>query len=276
MDLLTLCVILLFSILAGIIVSTLGIGAGVILVPFLTFVIGIPIKVAIATSLVDAITVSGAASAAYIKERKTNVRLALWFAATSTIGGITGALIAIRMDRTLLSEIFAIALIITAYFMVVQRKEVSSAAPYDNDADPFKLNGSYRDDETKQTVNYRVKHPLLGFIGGFLSGNAAGLLGVGGGIVNVPVMNLFMNVPIKVATATSAFIIGITAATSAAIYYSYGYINPLLAVTVLEGIFLGAIIGPKIHGRLKSEALNNAFAVILIAVAFLIMAKLFG
>ncbi|HXY87711.1 MAG TPA: sulfite exporter TauE/SafE family protein [Candidatus Acidoferrales bacterium] len=276
MDFLALCVIFLFSILAGIIVSMLGIGAGVMLVPFLTFVIGVPIKVAIATSLVDAITVSATASSAYIKERKTNVRLALWFAATSTVGGTTGALIALRMDRTLLSEIFAIALIVTAYFMIMRRKKVPSVKLYDNDADPFKLNSSYYDDEIKQKVNYRVKHPLLGFVGGFLSGNAAGLLGVGGGIVNVPVMNLFMNVPVKVATTTSAFIIGITAATSAAIYYSYGYIHPLLAVTVLEGIFLGAIIGPKVQGRLKSEALNTGFAVVLVVVAFLIVAKLFG
>lgn len=230
---------------------------------------------AIATSLVDAITVSGAASIAYIKERETNVRLALWFAAASTVGGITGALIAIRMDRTLLIELFAIALIITAYFMIVQRKEIPSAAPYDN-VDSFKLGGNYFEGETKRTVNYRVRHPPLGFVGGFLAGNAAGLLGIGGGIVNVPVMNLSMDVPIKVATTTSAFIIGMTAATSSAVYYSYGYIHPLLAVTVLEGIFLGALIGPKIQGKLKSEVLSTVFAAILIVVAFLIMVKLFG
>jgi uncharacterized membrane protein YfcA len=276
MDPLSLLMIFFVSVFVGVITSMLGIGEGVLLVPFLTLAAGIPIQIAIATSLVSTIANSSAASMTYVKDCRLNLRLALWFAITATAGAIIGAQIAAQINRTLLTEVFAAALVATAVVMFLRRKEadaVQSTALRDAQYDRFQLGGSYTNAMGERLVTYQVRNPLLGLLSGFVAGNASGLLGIGGGIINVPVMTLGMRVPIKVATGTSALIIGLTTAVGAIIYYANGFVQPLLAAIVLEAVFVGALIGPRLQGKIRNEALTASFAVVLVILASLMLLR---
>ena len=276
MDPLSLLMIFFVSAFVGVITSMLGIGEGVLLVPFLTLAAGIPIQIAIATSLVSTIANSSAASMTYVKDCRLNLRLALWFAITATAGAIIGAQIAAQINRTLLTEVFAAALVATAVVMFLRRKEVDavqSTRLRDVQYDRFQLGGSYTNTMGERLVTYQVRNPLLGLLSGFVAGNASGLLGIGGGIINVPVMTLGMRVPIKVATGTSALIIGLTTAVGAIIYYANGFVQPLLAAIVLEAVFLGALIGPRLQGKIRNEALTASFAVVLVILASLMLLR---
>jgi len=269
-------VIFFVSILVGVITSMLGIGEGVLLVPFLTLAVGIPIQMAIATSLISTIANSSAASMTYVKDRRLNVQLAIWFALTSTLGAIIGATIAAQIDRVVLTEVFAVALFITAIIMLLQskRQNLTQPAPLrDTREDRFQLDGVYDEFLDKRAIEYRVKNPLLGLISGFVAGNASGLLGIGGGIINVPAMTLGMRVPIKVATATSALIIGLTTAVGAIIYYSHGFVQPLLTAIVVEAVFAGALVGPRLQGRTRNDALTAIFAAVLIILASIMLMR---
>jgi hypothetical protein len=276
MDPLSLFIIFFVSVFVGVITSMLGIGEGVLLVPFLTLAAGIPIQIAISTSLVSTIANSSAASMTYVKDCRLNLRLALWFAITATAGAIIGAQIAAQINRTLLTEVFAAALVATAVVMFLRRKEVDamqSTRLRDVQYDRFQLGGSYTNTMGERLVTYQVRNPLLGLLSGFVAGNASGLLGIGGGIINVPVMTLGMGVPIKVATGTSALIIGLTTAVGAIIYYANGFVQPLLAAIVLEAVFLGALIGPRLQGKIRNEALTASFAVVLVILASLMLLR---
>jgi len=276
MDPLSLLMIFFVSVFVGVITSMLGIGEGVLLVPFLTLAAGIPIQIAIATSLVSTIANSSAASMTYVKDCRLNLRLGLWFAITATAGAIIGAQIAAQINRTLLTEIFAAALVATAVVMFLRRKEadaVQSTGLRDAQYDRFQLGGSYTNAMGERLITYQVRNPLLGLLSGFVAGNASGLLGIGGGIINVPVMTLGMRVPIKVATGTSALIIGLTTAVGAIIYYANGFVQPLLAAIVLEAVFVGALTGSRLQGKIRSEALTASFAVVLVILASLMLLR---
>jgi uncharacterized membrane protein YfcA len=212
----------------------------------------------------------------YVKDRRLNLRLALWFAITATLGAIIGAEIAAQTNRTLLTGVFAAALVGTAVVMFLRRKNVDavqSAGLRDAQYDRFQLDGSFTDATTERIITYQVRNPLLGLLSGFVAGNASGLLGIGGGIINVPVMTLGMRVPIKVATGTSALIIGLTTSVGAIIYYANGFVQPLLAAIVLEAVFVGALVGPRLQGKIRNEALTATFAVVLIILASLMVLR---
>jgi hypothetical protein len=256
-----------------------GIGEGVLLVPFLTLATGLPIQTAIATSLVSTIANSSAASMTYIRDGRLNARLALWLASTATIGAIIGARIATQINRTLLTEIFAAALVLTAALLILRRKETgakSSSNLRNVRPDRFRLGGSYADAHPERTMTYSVERPFLGLISGFVAGNASGLLGIGGGIINVPVMTLGMRVPIKVATGTSALVIGITTAVGAIVYYANGFVQPVLAAVVLEAVFAGALLGPRIQAKTQNDALITFFAGLLVVLASLMLLRGLG
>ena len=276
MDALILLIIFFVSVFIGVITSMFGIGEGVLLVPLLTLAAGIPIQIAIGTSLVSTIANSSAASMTYVTDRRLNLRLALWFAITATLGAIIGAELAAQTNRTVLTEVFAAALIATAVVMFLRRKDVDavqSTGVSDAHYDRFELDASYTEATTERTVTYDVRKPLLGLLSGFVAGNASGLLGIGGGIINVPVMTLGMRVPIKVASGTSALIIGLTTSVGAIIYYANGFVQPLLAAIVLEAVFVGALVGPRLQGKVRNEALTAAFAVVLVTLASLMVLK---
>jgi uncharacterized membrane protein YfcA len=279
MDALVAGLVLLISFLAGFFGSLLGLGGGFIIVPMLTLGLGFDIKIAISASLLGIIANSSTTTVNYLKVGFTNVNLGLVLAIATSTGAVIGAFIAVFIQREALTFLFGLVLIIIAIFMKTQLRRASTSPKSEivrEDKRFLELSGSYRDKTTGRKVEYKVEHLGRGMGGGFLAGNISGILGVGGGVVNVPVMNLWMKVPLKAAIATSSFIIGITAVAGAFVYYSFGLVSSLLTVLVVFGVFVGASLGSRLGPRIRTDILRNIFVFFAIIIAILMFARAFG
>ena len=233
----------LLGVFAGGVGALTGIGGGLIVTPVLTLFFGVPIRYAIATSLCCVIATSSGAAARYVEQHMTDVRLGMTLELATTVGAICGAVVAGVVSHEALAVLFALLLIYAGSSMVRQVFSPRAAVPNDPNS-------------------YRVKHLPLGLVGSAGAGIVSGLLGVGGGIIKVPLMYLVMGVPFKVATATSNFMVGVTAAASAFIYYSRGDMLPLIAAPTAIGVYMGASLGAHVFRRAKSRWLEVLFSVI--------------
>jgi uncharacterized membrane protein YfcA len=272
MDLLLAMGVIAIAILAGIVGSMFGIGGGIIIIPALTIAFGLPIKDAIGASLIGVIASSTGAASRYVGQGIVNIRLGMVLEPATTIGSMVGAVLAVYLDQYVLSAVFAAVMVYSAYYML-KRPEVTidrSERCYDY------LRCVYDDPATGERVNYEVKGLGRGLIASFAAGNMSGMLGVGGGIVKVPAMNVWMGVPMRAATATSNFMIGVTALAGAVVLYLNGLIPPILAALVAVGVFVGAWVGPRISRHTAGPALRRYFAVILLGVAVLMLIKAAG
>ncbi|MDW5563910.1 MAG: sulfite exporter TauE/SafE family protein [Methanomassiliicoccus sp.] len=272
MDLVMALAVILIAALAGIVGSMFGIGGGVIIIPALTIALGLPIKDAIGASLIGVIASSTGAASRYVGQGIVNIRLGMMLEPATTIGSMVGAALAVYLNQYVLSAIFAAVMFYSAYYML-RRPEVTihgSEKCYDY------LGCCYDDPLTGEKIAYTVRGLPKGLLASFFAGNMSGMLGVGGGIVKVPVMNMWMGVPIRAATATSNFMIGVTALAGAVVLYAHGLISPVLAALVAVGVFAGASVGPRISRRAAGPMLRRYFAVILIAVAVLMLLKATG
>lgn len=260
--------VFLASLGAGLTGALLGLGGGIIVVPALTLLLGVDIRYAIGASIVSVIATSSGAGAAYVKEHLANIRIAMFLELATTLGALGGAFVAGAIAGRWLFLIFAAAMTYTALAMARQRPtgEAVDRRP-DRIADSLGLHGSYFDQRTQTERSYRVMRSPLGFVLSSLAGVLSGLLGIGGGLVKVPAMTLGMGVPMKVATATSNFMIGVTAAASAGVYFSRGDIDPFIAAPTALGVLGGSVAGARLIGRLRSAALRWAFTLVLLVVA---------
>jgi uncharacterized membrane protein YfcA len=257
---------------AGLVGALLGLGGGIFLVPVLTLLMGLPPQAAAGTSLVAVIATSTAGASTYVRTRLANIRLAMLLAPATVAAAVVASWVAQALPRGVLLGLFALLLVYAAVSMVRPSRARAAAEAGLDDAvalapDPWRLAGSYEDRAVGRTVRYRVRRLRDGFLASLLGGTVSGLLGVGGGIIQVPVMNLLMGVPLKVATGTSNFLLGITATASALIYYANGRINPLYAVPVALSVFAGARVGALLVQRLQSRVLRWIFAVVALLVA---------
>lgn len=256
--------ILVMGFLTGILGAMVGIGGGVLLVPFLTLVFHVPIHTAIGASIVAVIATSSASASTYLESRLTNLRLGMTLETATATGGILGGLTATLLSRQVLSGIFAAALVGTAYSMF---KKVRGDQTREEVEDIGRLGATFYDAHLKREVRYNVKRLPLGLFVSFIAGNISGLLGIGGGVIKVPMMVLGMGVPMRAAAATSNFMIGVTAVASAYIYYTRGFVVPLVAAPTAIGVFLGAMLGSRLAGRVNSNFLAKLLAVVLIFLA---------
>jgi len=260
--------IFLTSIVAGIVGSLFGLGGGVIIVPVLTLVFGIDIRYAIGASLISVIGTSSGAAAVFIKDRLTNVRVAMLLEVATTIGALTGATISAFIPTPLLFFIFSLLLFYSAYSM---NKKKGSRGLAEQSADPLalklQLNSSYPDSNLGKEISYTVQRVRLGLSLMFGAGILSGLLGIGSGALKVPAMDRAMKLPLKVSSATSNFMIGVTAAASAGTYYMRGDILPMVAAPVALGVLVGAAIGTRLMLRISSVRLRKYFTVILVLIA---------
>lgn len=254
------------SLVAGVFGSLVGVGGGIIVVPALTLLMGVDIRFAIGASIVAVIATSSGAAASYVRERIANLRVAMFLETSTAVGAIAGALLAHHVPKNALYILFGIVLIYTAWSMSRSRKNVRPARP-DPLADRLRLHGSYYDAAEGKTVEYRVSRTKLGLATSLLAGLNSGLLGVGGGAIKVPVMNLFMGMPLKACTATSNFMIGVTAAASATVYLLRGDVLPFVAAPVAAGVLIGATGGAKLLARLKGGVIRTLFVGLLIVTA---------
>jgi len=263
--------VFLVALVAGFAGSMVGVGGGIFLVPFLTLVLGLDVRMAIATSLIGVIATSSGAASVYVRDRLTNLRLGMFLEVATSLGAILGAFVAaVYLGPVVLQVVFGIVAVYAALFMLRTRegaRERAALAPEEPGlAKTLNLSSYYFDPEDRAVYRYRVARPGAGFAVSAVAGALSGLLGVGGGFVKVPAMNLLMRVPMKVAVATSNLMIGVTAAASAFVYYSHGYVQPTLAAVVILGVFLGTLVGTRVLQRLPAAWVRAVFAVILVAV----------
>jgi len=236
-------------------------------VPVLTLVLGVDFRYAAGASLVSVIATSSGAAAAYVKEHLTNLRVAMFLEIGTTAGAITGGLIAGIIQPRWLYVLFGLMLAYSAVAMFQKGRHVQGEAPRDRWADRLRLHGKYYDEAEGCEVSYRVAHSWTGLGLMYVAGIVSGLLGIGSGALKVTAMDLAMRLPIKVSSATSNFMIGVTAAASAGVYFARGDINPFIAAPVALGVLIGATAGSKMLGRLKSGAVRAVFLVVLIYIA---------
>ncbi len=259
--------ILVASIAAGIIGALGGLGGGVLIVPFLTLYFHVPISLAIGASIVSVIATSSGSAAAYVRDKISNIRIGTFLVLFTTTGAILGAFIEHITPVKVLFFIFGIVLIISVIPMLKKiGEEVPNVERNDPLAEKLGLYGEYYDSVLKREVKYKVTGVKPGAAMMFMAGTISGLLGIGSGAFKVLAMDLAMRLPIKVSTTTSNFMIGVTAAASAGIYFFTGDVNPFIAAPVAIGVLLGAIIGTKILVRIRSSSVRKIFAVIILIV----------
>ena len=248
------------SVGAGAFGALLGLGGGVIIVPALTLLLGIDIRLAIGASIVSVIATSCGAAATYVRDHITNIRIGMFLEMGTTVGAIMGAFVAGLIPARVLYVIFAAVLAYSGYAMFRKR---GAGSPVNVRGDALarrlRLDGRYYDAASGQTVHYSATNtlPVLGL--SCLAGAISGLLGIGGGALKVPAMDLAMKLPLKVSSATSNFMIGVTAAASAAVYFMRGQINPALAAPVALGVLCGAMVGTRLMIHARARALRLIF-----------------
>jgi uncharacterized membrane protein YfcA len=267
----------LFACFAGAFGSLLGIGGGVIIVPILHLVFKVPMHLAISTSLVSVIATSCSGNIKYLRQHYTDIRLAVILEVTTSFGALAGGMLATHISSEILRLIFVPALLYTAFSM--SRKRASHTIPTVDespDVSSAKLSlmqGYYFDIDLQTKIHYTVSNLKQGLAGGFVAGGLSGMLGIGGGFIKVPLMNLVMNVPLKVAIGTSTFMVGITATTSAVVYYLNSLIHPIFAGICALGILLGAQLGSLIGSKIRVEWLRWIFVAILSVLAVQMLIK---
>jgi uncharacterized membrane protein YfcA len=255
------------SVAAGFLGSLIGLGGGIVIVPVLTLLYGIDIRYAIGASIVSVIATSSGAAAAYVRERLTNLRAAMLLELGTTSGAISGAFLAGILHSRALFLIFGVALACSALAMLQRIQDRSEPAAPDAWADRLHLHGSYFDEAQGREVSYRLSHTRLGLILMYGAGMISGLLGIGSGALKVPAMDIAMGLPIKVSTATSNFMIGVTAAASAGVYFSRGDIDPVIAAPVAIGVVFGATAGSKVLPRADNRLIRMVFVMVLLIIA---------
>jgi uncharacterized membrane protein YfcA len=250
---------------AGVFGSLLGLGGGVLIVPLLTLGFGLPLRDAVGVSLVCVIMTSSAAAGVYLERHTANLRLGMSLELFTAIGALLGGSIAFLLDERLLSLLFAILLAYVAVTMLRAGRRAPSEPPAGEMIDAAAAVDAMPD-----------KGLAIGVVGSFGAGIVSALLGVGGGIIKVPLMHLAMGLPLRVATATSNLMIGITAAASAVIYALNGGIDPYVAGPTAIGVFLGASAGSRIAHRIQLRYLRLLFVVVLGYTAFQMLIRALG
>jgi uncharacterized protein len=259
--------IFVVALIVGVLGSMLGIGGGVLLIPLLTGFFGIPIKTAIGASIVSVIATSSAAGAIYVGRGLSHTRLAMVMEIATTLGALSGGITAVLLSPQLLEGLFAAVLVYVVYSMRRLPGEGPASAP------TGLLDTSYTDPLSGQAVTYGVRQLPLGMGASFIAGSVSGLLGIGGGIIKVPIMSLMMRMPLRAAIATSNFMIGVTAATSAVIYYQHGFLDPGITIPTALGVLVGAQIGARIGGKVRSNSLKLIFEGLLLIFAVQMLYK---
>ncbi len=302
--------LIIIGILAGLVGSIIGIGGGVLIVPALTLILKVPIKYALGTSIICVMVTSLSTSSRFLRKNLVNIPLGLTLEIPTTIGGIIGSFSVAFLNNKILFIIFASFTAAAGIFVYVKNRLSllqkkfpvnlkdnnsnnnnnnnnynSSSNNYNNKNNNINANNKtglsmfsskYYDENLRNEMNYKVGHTFYGGIVSFFAGIFSGLLGIGGGVLKVPAMNIIMGVPLKVATATSNYMIGITAVVSSIIYFFNGYINTGLTIPVLVGVVGGATIGSYLAVKLKNIYISIIILLIFILISITMFLRAFG
>jgi uncharacterized protein len=253
------------SLAAGFLGALTGLGGGVVLVPLLTLAFGVDIRYAIGASLVSVIATSSGAAAAYVEQGYANMRIGMFLEIATTLGALGGAFLATHVHPSTIAVIFGVVLVYSAVDSLRPHSDRPGADKPDPLAQRLRMDGDYPTGDGRES--YHVHAIPAGFGLMALAGGISGLLGIGSGALKVLAMDRVMRIPFKVSTTTSNFMIGVTAAASAGVYLQRGYIDPGLAMPVMLGVLIGALIGSRVLMKAPIRPLRIVFAVVITALA---------
>lgn len=252
------------AVIAGTFGAMLGLGGGIIVIPVLTIFFKVPMKEAIAASIVTVVATSTSAAVVYVEKHYANIRLGMILEMATTTGALMGAFTVAYLSPETLRILFAILVVYTAFNMA---RKVGGERGTTDEVYVEVGNGASEEEINEHRNNGRTPYVIRNYPAGMAAslgaGALSGLLGIGGGIIKVPVMRLVMGVPMRVAIATSNFMIGVTAATSALIYFSRGMINPMVTAPSALGVLLGAQIGTRLVRKINVRILTWMFIIML-------------
>jgi uncharacterized protein len=269
--------IFLVSVAAGLIGALAGVGGGILIVPALTLLFGVDIRLAIGASIVSVIATSSGAAAAYVRDRMTDMRVGMFLEVATTTGAVAGAILAAVVAPSFLLILLGVVLLFSAIQQAFRLGEefppVAEPSPL---AARLRLVGAYPDARLGREVAYAAQRVPLGFALMGVAGVVSGLLGIGSGALKVLAMDAAMRLPMKVSSATSNFMIGVTAAASAGIYLARGDVDPTIAAPVALGVLAGAMTGARILPRLSNRAVRLVFLPVLVAIGLETLARGLG
>jgi uncharacterized membrane protein YfcA len=264
-------VVMVGGAVAGSFGALLGLGGGVFLVPFLVLVMEFPTRVALGISLATVIATSSVVSTRVSGQRLINLRLGLVLEVATAAGGLVGGLTAALLSERALERLFAA--VTGAIALVMLRGMNRRNVIVDPAVDVGRLGGSYFEEESGGAVGYRVRRLPLALAVSFVAGNISSLLGVGGGILKVPALNAWCGVPMRAAAATSAFMIGVTAAAGVPLYYARGEIVPQYGAAAVLGVMAGSRAGFWIGDRARARDLKLMMVAVLLTVSALMLVR---
>jgi uncharacterized membrane protein YfcA len=259
--------------------GTLGMASGIFIVPVLITFGGVDIHAAVAAGIVSVIACSCGSAAPFLRASLTNIRVAIVLEVATTLGALTGVLLAGVLPVPFLFLLFAVVLLLSAWQMMARRREPTKAlqnAGATDWATALRLHSSYPDGIAGRDVSYRVHRIPLGLVLMYGAGLISALLGIGSGVLKIPAMDTALRLPIKVSSATSNFMIGVTAAASGVAYFALGEINPSVAGPVALGSVVGALLGARFLMAVSSEKLRLGFVAVLVALAGQMLLSAFG
>ena len=265
------------SLAAGFVGALAGVGGGIFVVPALTLLFGVDIRLAIGASIVSVIATSSGSAAAYVRDQMADLHVGMFLELATVSGAIGGALLTSIVAPALLFVLLGLVLLGSAVLQMVRLTEVPTEA---GDPSPaavrLRLVGSYPDRNEGRTISYAARRIPLGFVLMGCAGLVSGLLGIGSGALKVLAMDGAMGLPIKVSSATSNFMIGVTAAASAGIYLSRGDVDPRLTAPVALGVLGGAVVGARILPHLSSQTVRRIFVPVLVLIGLQTLARGLG
>ena len=257
------CLLFITSVAAGFLGSLTGLGGGVVIVPVLALVFKVDIRYAIGASLVSVIATSSGAAVASVREGLSNIRIGMFLEVATTLGALLGAYLTAKVSTHWIAMVFGVVLLYSAVASFRQKEGVAGEPrPANTLAGRLELKGAYPGPDGPEP--YIAQRVPLGFGIMFGAGTLSGLLGIGSGAVKVLAMDQAMKLPFKVSTTTSNFMIGVTAAASAGIYLSRGYIDPTIAMPVMLGVLAGSLFGTHILVKTRVKTLKNVFALVIV------------
>ncbi len=265
------------SVLAGVIGALAGVGGGILVIPALTILFGVDIRLAIGASIISVIATSSGAAAAYVRDRITDMRIGMFLELATTSGAVIGATLAAYVTSSFLFVLLGVVLLFSA---VQQALRLGEELPPSIAASPLaarmRLVGAYPDARLGHDVAYAAQRVPLGFVMMGVAGMVSGLLGIGSGALKVLAMDGAMRLPMKVSSATSNFMIGVTAAASAGIYLNRGDVDPTIAAPVALGVLAGATVGARILPRLANRHVRAVFLPVLVVIGIQTLLRGFG
>ena len=251
--------VLLITSFASSLGALLGIGGGILMVPLFVLLVGLKIQQAVAISLFTIIGMSMLVSSKHLKSGALNLPLGFTLELSTTLGAILGSLVALNLSHRVLSLMFSVFLVFVVFLMLKGRKK--------DEAKISKGKYFYYDPKSDKKVFYDIENLSFAYPVSFIAGISSGMFGIGGGVLKVPILAKVCKLPMKVATATSSFMVGITASASAFVYFRHDNLNPFYAFASLFGAYVGSKVGVYFHSKVKNEDLRKIFAGVLFAIA---------